>query len=74
MRKYITVKCFAESEYAKEPYQAIEGAAAYDVFAAEAKTLLPKSTDTILLDLRWTIPSGFYGKGFPRSGILKNIL
>ena len=71
MSKYITVKYFAESDYAKEPYQATEGAARYDLFAAETKTLLPKSTDTISLDLRWAIPSGFYGKVFPRSGIVK---
>ena len=71
MSKYITVKYFAESEYAKEPYQAIEGAAGYDLFAAEAKTFLPKLTDTISLDLRWAIPSGFYGKVFPRAGVLK---
>ena len=41
------------------------------MFAAETKTLLPKSTSTISLDLRWAIPSGFYGNVFPRSGILK---
>ena len=51
MSKYITVKYFAESEYAKEP-QTTEGAAGYDLFAAKTKTLLPKSTDTISLDLR----------------------
>ena len=71
LNKYITVKYFAESEYDKVPYQATEGAAGYDLFAAETKTLLPKSTDTISLDLRWAIPSGSYGKVFPRSGILK---
>ena len=69
--KYITVKYFAESEYAKEPYQASKDAAAYDLFAGETKTLLPKSTDAISLDLRWAIPSGFYGNVFPRSAILK---
>ena len=69
--KYITVKHYAESEYAKEPYQASEDAAGHELFAAETKTLLPKSTDTISLDLRWAIQSGFYGKVFPRSGILK---
>ena len=69
--KYITVKYLAETESAKEPYQALEDAAGYDLFAAEIKTILPKSTDAISLDLRWAIPSGFYGKVFPRSGILK---
>ena len=47
MSKYITVKYFAESEYAKEP-QATEGAAGYDLFAAKTKTPLPKSTDTFI--------------------------
>ena len=69
--KYITVKYLAETESTKEPYQASEDAAGYDLFAAEIKTTLPKSTDAISLDLRWSIPSGFYGKVFPRSGILK---
>ena len=71
LNKYITVKYFAESEYDKVPYQATEGAAGYDLFAAETKTLLPKSTDTISLDLRWAIPGVFCGKVFSRSGILK---
>ena len=71
MSKYITVKYFAESEYAKEPYQATEGPVGCDLFAAETKNLLPKSTDSISLALRWAIPSGFYGKVFPRSGIRK---
>ena len=69
--KHITVNYFAESEYAKVQYQATDGSAGYDLFAAETKTLLPKSTDIISLDLIWATPSGFYGKVFPRSGILK---
>ena len=36
MSKCITVKYFAESEYAKEP-QTTEGAAGYDLFAAKNK-------------------------------------
>ena len=35
------------------------------------KLFLPKSVDTISLELRWAIPTGFYGKLFPRSGILR---
>ena len=74
MSEYITVKYFAESEFAKEPYQATEDMAGYDLFAAKTKTLLPNSANTIALDLRWTIPTGFYGKVFPCSGILKEHL
>ena len=38
MSKYITVKYYTENEFAKEPYQATEHSAGYDVFAAETKT------------------------------------
>ena len=41
------------------------------MFAGETKTFLPKSVRSLLLDLRWAIPTGFYGKLFPRSGIFK---
>ena len=71
MSKYITIKYYTENELAKEPYQATENSAGYDVFAAETKTLLPNSVDIISLELRWAIPNGFYGKLFPRSGILR---
>ena len=71
MSKYITVKYYTENEFAKEPYQATEHSAGYDVFAAETKTFLPKSVDTISLGLRWAIPTSFYGKLFPRFGLLK---
>ena len=55
MSKKITVKYFAESDYTKEPYQASEDAAGYDMFAADTKTLLPKSVECISLDLRTAI-------------------
>ena len=71
LSKYITIKYFEESQYAKVPYQATGRSAGYDLFAAETKTLLPSSIDIISLDLRWAISSGFYGKLFPRSGLLK---
>ena len=69
--KYITVKYYAENEFAKEPCQATEDSAGYDVFAAETKFFLPNSVDTLSLVLRWAILTGFYGKLFPRSVTLK---
>ena len=71
MPKYITIKYYTENELAKEPYQATENSAGYDVFAAETKTFLQNSVDIISLELRWAIPNGFYSKLFPRSGILR---
>ena len=74
MSKQIVVKYIQEIEFAKEPYQATEGSAGYDLYAAESKTLLPNSADTISIELRWAIPSGFFGKIFSRSSILKDHL
>ena len=74
MSKQITVKYFEESEFAKEPCQATEGSAGYDLYATETKTFFPNSADTVSLDLRWAIPTGFFGKLFPRSSILKDHL
>ena len=64
MSKYIAVKYYAENEFTKESCQATGDSAGYDVFAAETKTFLPKSVDIFLLELRWAIPTGFYGKLF----------
>ena len=71
MSKYKTIKYYTESQSAKKPYQATEDSAGYDLFVAETNTFLPKSVNTLLLELRWAIPTGFYGKLFPRSGILR---
>ena len=41
------------------------------MFAVGTKTFLPKSVDTLSLELRGAIPTGIYGKLFAHSGILK---
>ena len=74
MLKQIKVKYFEESEFAKEPYQATEGSAGYDLFAAEAVTILLRSCETISLDLRWAIPKGFHGKIYSHSSFVKNMV
>ena len=73
MSKQMTVKYYSEF-YVKETYQASEDAAGYDVFAAETKAFLPKSVGAVSLEMIWVIPSGFYGKLFPKSGILREHL
>ena len=72
MSKQITVKYFQASVFAKEPVKATEGAAGYDLYAAEAKTIVPGKSRTVWLDLRWAIPTGFFGKIFPRSSLIKD--
>ena len=70
MFKQITIKYYSESESSREPYQATEGSAGYDLLAAETKTFLPNSVGTFSIELRWAITTGFFGKLFPRSGLL----
>ena len=74
MSKQFVVKYFQDSEFAKEPCQSTEGSAGYDLYGVETKTFLPNSADTVSIELRWAIPSGFFGKIFPRSSILKDHL
>ena len=70
----LIVKYFAENEFFKVPYQASEDAAGYDLYAAETLTLFPKDNGCISLACRFAIPKGFYGKIFPRSGLLRDHL
>ena len=72
--KQILVKYFQESKFAKEPCQATEGSAGYDLYASQTRTIMPNSADCVSLALRWAIPQGFFGKIYPRSSILKNYL
>ena len=61
-----------ESDEAMDPYKATPDAAEYDLYAAEATNVLPKSNAIVSLDLRWAIPKGFFGKIFSSSGLLLN--
>ena len=61
-----TVYHYLESDDAKVPFRATSGTAAYDLYAAEGKNILQKSTGLVSLDLRMMIPEGFYGKIFSR--------
>ena len=72
MSKTVNVKYFAESVFAKEPQKATEESAGYDLYAAEAKAILPGKNYLVSLDLRWAIPKGFCGLIFPRSSIIKD--
>ena len=70
----ITVKHFAENKFCKEPYQPSEDAAGYDLYTAETLTLFSKNNGCISLAYRFAIPKKFYGKIFPRSGLLRDHL
>ena len=65
MAKQISIKHFEESEFSRKPEQATEESAGYNLYAADTITVLPKSAQTIPLDLRFAIPAGFFGQIFP---------
>ena len=47
-----TIKYYPETEEAKVPFQATPDPASYDLYAAEATNILPKSIGGVSLDLR----------------------
>ena len=69
--KIVNVKYFAETVFAKEPQKATEDSTDYDLFAAEAKTILPGKNELVYFDLCWAIPKGFCGRIFPRSSLIR---
>ena len=71
MSEKIIVKYFEESESACQPKCATVGSAGYNLFAAQAMTLLPNSCESVSLDCKWEIPKGYYGKIYPRSSLVK---
>ena len=74
MTEKTTIKYFLDNEFAKVPFQASEDAAGYDLFAAEAKTLLPNSCNSIELELKMAIPKVIMERFFLVRGFLKIIL
>ena len=58
------------SKHAKEPKKATIDSADYDLFAAESKTLLPHDVSPITLELLLEIPDGYFGKIYPKFGLL----
>ena len=57
------------SKHSKEPKQAAIDSTGYDLFAVESKTLLPHVTP-ITLEFLLEIPDGYFGKIYPRFGLL----
>ena len=68
----LCVRYRPESENCQVLTQATPNSAGYDLYACEAKSILPKDVGTISVDMRWAIPEGFYGKIFSRSGLFLN--
>ena len=59
MSEKIIVKYFEEREPAHRPIHATAGSAGYDLFAAQAMTLLPNSCVSVSLDCTWELSKGY---------------
>ena len=60
------------SVHAAEPRKSTVGSASYDFFAAEEKTLFPHLVVPVTTEIQMEIPNGYFGKSYPRSGLLEN--
>lgn len=72
MDNLLEVKYFTESEFGQKPKQGTKESAGYDLFAAEAITILPHQSSLVSMDLRWAIPTGFCGRILSRSSLITN--
>ena len=59
------------SIHAAEPIKSKAGSAGYDLFTAEEKSFLHRVTP-ITTEIQKEIPNSYFGKIYPRSGLLKN--
>ena len=66
----IEIKYFQPTEFSRKPVKAAEQSAGYDLFASQAKTILPGQCAKVSLDLHWAIPTGFCGRVISRSSLV----
>lgn len=63
------MKCYALSEDAIQPRRGSDGAAGYDLYAAEPGRILPGHRRVINTDIAVECPEGTYARVAPRSGL-----
>ena len=68
----ISIKYTVVNYQAIKPRKATNKSAGHDLFAPESKILQPGSCNAVSLELNMEIPKGFFGKIYPRSGLLLN--
>ena len=68
----ISIKYTVVNYQAIKPRKATNESAGHDLFAPESKILQPGPCNAVSLELNMEIPKGFFGKIYPRSGLLLN--
>ena len=67
----LKVGFFAAHPEAKVPTIAYGDDAGYDLYSAETISILPSSCEGVNCHFMISIPKGYYGKNFSRSGLIK---
>ena len=57
--------------HAREPKKATADSAGHDLFVAEDKTLFPCCVTPFIIKIEMEIPSGYFGKIYPRSSFVR---
>ena len=65
-----SIKYTVANNQAIEPRKETIDSAGHDLFAAEPKLLQPGFCNAVSLERNMEIPKGFFGKIYPRSGLL----
>ena len=63
---------YVASPSAITPIKTTTGSAGYDIYSIEKKVIPAFERDVVSLRLNFEIPSGYYGKIFPRSSLIKD--
>ena len=67
----LKVSFFADHPEAKVPTIAYGDDAGYDLYSAETISILPSTCEGVNCHFMIGIPTGYYGKNFSRSGLIK---
>ena len=68
----LIIKYKVANDQVIEPRKATIDPAGHDILAAEDKILQPGLCTTVSLEINMEIPKGYFGKIYPRSGLLVN--
>ena len=72
MSEELIIKYKVANNRAIEPRKATIDSAGHEIFAAKDKILQPGLCTTVSLEINMEIPKGYFGKIYPRSGLLVN--
>ena len=73
MSEKLIIKYKFSNNRAMEPRKATIGSVGHNIFAAADKILQPGLYTTVSLEINMEIPKEYFGKIYPRSGLLSKL-